>query len=512
MSDTPFVSVHWADEAAAAVASAGGEAVISTGISPSGEIHIGNMREVLTADAVYRALRDRGTAARFNYVCDNFDPLRRVYPFLDPAVYAPMVGRPLSEIPCPCGTHASYGDHFLEPFLEALHALRVEVEVERADVMYKSGRMNPFIVAALEGRDRIASILRESTGKEVESSWSPFSPLCPACGRITSAPLTGFSSVRETVDYRCECGAAGTIPMAGGGKLVWRIDWPARWKLLGVTVEPFGKDHATRGGSYDTGMRIAREVFGSEPPYPIPYEWIRLKGAGDMSSSKGNVLSIGDALRLVPPEVLRYLVLREKPQKTIAFDPGVALLQLVDEVDDAAAAGRDERSLQLSQAGGFRPVGVPYKHLVVVAQAAGFDLGRVMAILERTGYHGADREAVGKRMEYARRWLAGHAPEDLRFELRASLPAEAGALSEVQRQFLAKLAGAIEEGMDGEAIHASIYGIAGEFRDAKPAELFQSIYISLLGKPRGPRAGWFVSLLGASFCAQRFREAAGGSS
>ena len=116
-------AVHWADEVAGRVLASGREPVLSTGISPSGEIHIGNLREVLTADAIYRALLDRGARPRFNYVCDNFDPLRRVYPFLDPQVYASLVGRPLSEIPCPDGRHASYGDHFLEPFLDSLRTL-----------------------------------------------------------------------------------------------------------------------------------------------------------------------------------------------------------------------------------------------------------------------------------------------------------------------------------------------------------------------------------------------------
>ncbi len=500
---------HWADEVAAEVAASGRPPVLSTGISPSGEIHVGNMREVLTADAVFRALRDLGVTARFNYVCDNFDPLRKVSPFLDPAVYTAEVGKPLSRIPCPCGKHSSYGDHFLEPFLETLKALHVEVELERADLMYESGRMNPYIVAALEGRETIAAILHDMTGKEVEATWWPFNPLCPACGRISAARVTGFSAADETVDYECACGSKGTVPMAGGGKLVWRIDWPARWSLLGVTVEPFGKDHATRGGSYDTGVRIVREVFHGEPPHPIPYEWIALRGAGDMSSSKGNVLSIGDALRLVPPEVLRYLVLREKPQRTITFDPGLPLLQLVDEVDDATAAGRDERALRLSQAAGFRPVGVPFKHLVVVAQAAGFDLGRVMSTLERTGHRGLDADAVRERMEYARRWLATYAPDDLKFEVRQSLPAEAAGLSETQRRALGALARELKEDMDGEAVHALIHRLAKEMAGIKASELFQAIYISLLGKPRGPRAGWFVSVLGPAFCARRFREAAG---
>ena len=278
--------------------------------------------------------------------------------------------------------------------------------------------------------------------------------------------------------------------------------------MLGVTVEPFGKDHATRGGSYDTGVRIVREVFSGEPPFPIPYEWIALRGQGDMSSSKGNVLSIARALEMAPPEALRYLVLRERPQRTIVFDPGLPLLQLVDEVDDAQAAGRDERSLALSRAAGFDPVGVPFKHLVVVAQAARFDLDAMLAILARTGYPGLDRGAVAARLSFARQWLENFAPEDLKFEVKETLHPEAAGLTAPQRTFLALLAASLDPGQDGEAIHALVYSLAREVPGAKPAELFQAIYLALLGKPRGPRAGWFVAALGAVFCAARFRAAA----
>lgn len=504
--------MHWADEIVDALAARRPPHVVSTGISPSGEIHVGNMREVITADAVFRVLRERGTEARLNYVADNLDPLRRVYPFLDRERYEPLVGRPLARIPCPCGRHDSYGDHFLEPFLAALKELRVEVEVERADRMYSSGRMTPYVVRALEARDRIAEILRELTGKEVAAEWSPFNPLCPDCGRMTAARVVGFSASDATVDYRCACGSSGTIPIAGGGKLNWRVDWPARWSLLGVTVEPFGKDHSTRGGSYDTGMRIVREVFEGEPPFPVPYEWIRLKGQGDMSGSRGNVLSISRMLEVVPPDVLRYLVLREKPQRTIEFDPGLPLLQLVDELDDAAAAGRNPRARELSRAGEFEAVGIPFKHLVVVAQTAGFDTERVMQLLAREGHGDVRRSAVAGRLNYARRWLETFAPDDLKFEVQPALPDAARGLSAVQRRFLSELAARLEPGMDGPAVHDTIYAIAGSLAPAKPAELFGAIYLALLGKARGPRAGWFISILGAEFCARRFGEAAAAGS
>jgi lysyl-tRNA synthetase class 1 len=297
--------------------------------------------------------------------------------------------------------------------------------------------------------------------------------------------------------------------MAGGGKLTWRVDWPARWMALGVTVEPFGKDHATRGGSYDTGARIVREVFGGEPPHPIPYEWVQLRGQGDMSSSKGNVLSIHRMLDVVPPEVLRYFVMRERPQRRLTFDPGPALLRLVDEVDDAAAR-HDERALALSLAGGFAPVGVPFGHVVVVGQVARFDVDRALEILRRTGYPDVSRQALERRLPYARAWLAEFAPEEHKFEVRPELPAEARTLGPAQRWFLAALADRLDEGMGPEAIHAAVYELAGaeEVAGAKPAELFQAIYLALLGKPRGPRAGWFLALLGPELTVRRFREAA----
>ncbi len=498
---------HWADEIADRLSEASGHQEISTGISPSGSIHIGNLREVMTADVIYRVLKERRMDVGFHYVADNFDPLRKVYPFLDAKVYQPLVGRPLSEIPCPCGAHPNYGEHFLEPFLATLKELRIEVQVHRGDGMYKSGTMTPAIVAALKGRDAIAAILHEMTGKQIEPEWSPFDPLCPACGRITDTEVRGFSERDKTVDYRCGCGSKGTVPMAGGGKLTWRVDWPARWKVLGVTIEPFGKDHATAGGSYDTGRRIVREVFNYEPPFPITYEWISLKGQGDMSSSKGNVISIDRMLKVVPPEVLRYLIVRTPPQRTIAFDPGLPLLSLVDEYDDVEAAGRDLRALALCRASDYKPVGVPFKHLVNVVQMANFDFNQVKEILKRGGYPVEHEEALRDRSDYARRWLEEFAPPDMKFTLKPSLPPEVSGLTGLQRQFLAAAADRLRRGMNAEEIHQSVYALAGEMAPLKPAEAFQAIYLALLGTFRGPRVGWFLAFLDHEFVVNRLREA-----
>lgn len=106
MADT----IHWADVIAEDVLKKNGKHLVATGITPSGNIHIGNMREVVTADAVYRALVDKGANADFIYIADNYDPLRKVYPFL-PESYVEHVGKPISEIPCPCGNCANYAEH-----------------------------------------------------------------------------------------------------------------------------------------------------------------------------------------------------------------------------------------------------------------------------------------------------------------------------------------------------------------------------------------------------------------
>jgi lysyl-tRNA synthetase, class I len=498
---------HWADEIAEEILKNPGVHEISTGISPSGEIHIGNLREVITADVVHRALKERGAEVVLDYVADNFDPLRKVYPFLDATVYEKQIGKPLSEFPCPCGKHASYADHFLEPFLSSLERMGIHVKVYYADRMYKSGMLVPQILQALAGRDAIARILEECTGRKVEPEWSPFNPICQSCGRMTETLVAGYSEKAETVDYTCRCGGKGTVSMRGGGKLTWRVDWPARWARIPVTIEPFGKDHATKGGSYDTGARICREVFKAPPPFPVTYEWISFKGKGELKKSKGNILSVHRMLEVVPPEVLRYLVVKTRPMRSIAFDPGLPLLSLVDEFDDAASKARDPRALALSGGDHFTPVGVPFRHLVNVVQMADFDLEQAVVILRRNGYAVENPAALKERAGYAIRWLREFAPPEVKFSLQRTLPAGARDLSPVQQRFLARLAEALGEGKTGEEIHALIYDLAKQVGLEPATAAFEAIYLAFLGQAKGPRAGWFLAFLERGFVVKRLKEA-----
>lgn len=520
---------HWADVVAEDVLEKGNKHLVATGITPSGHIHIGNMREVVTADAAFRALLGKDAEAELIYIADTYDPLRKVYPFL-PESYAEHVGKPLSEVPCPCGGCKSYAEHFLAPFLEGLERLGIHPKVYRADELYKEGAYTESIKTALVKRDEIAKILKEVSGKDVAPEWSPFNPICNECGKINTTTVTGFNPEAETVEYSCSCGDSGTVSMIGGGKLTWRVDWPARWKILGVTVEPFGKDHASRGGSYDTGKRIVREIFEHEPPHPIVYEWIMLGKKGAMSSSTGVVVSISDMLKVVPPEVLRYLIIRTKPEKHIQFDPALPLLNLVDAFERLHASENiselDKTVLELSHASGLCHTDIPFKHMTTIYQVAGGDFELIMKIVERAGYDTKNEKCIRELVANVGNWLDMYAPDMAKFSVKETVPVQSATLSDLQRAFLSSVSEVLAESgeMTGEDYHNLVYtakdagsplstkiaeslGVEASELEVNPKEMFTAVYISVLGQQSGPKAGWFLSSLEKDFLVERFKQA-----
>ncbi|MBU3902569.1 MAG: lysine--tRNA ligase, partial [Candidatus Thermoplasmatota archaeon] len=197
--------MHWADVIANNLKKKSGEHIIATGITPSGPIHVGNMREVLTGDAVLRALKNAGANAKLLYVGDTFDQLRKVYPFLSKE-YEEYVGMPLSEIRCPCGSHKSYAEHFLLPLLNALDALGVEHETLLTHEMYKKGMYSESIKTVLESREKIKTILEEVSKRKLPKDWFPYNPKCSKCKKFKT-----ISTKYEYpyVHYKCECGNEG---------------------------------------------------------------------------------------------------------------------------------------------------------------------------------------------------------------------------------------------------------------------------------------------------------------
>ncbi len=491
--------MHWADVIASELMKRAEKHRIATGISPSGHIHLGNLREMITADAIRRALVDAGGEASIVYISDDFDPLRKKYPFL-PDEYEGYVGMPLCKIPDPEGCHDSYSEHFIQPFLESLEILGIPFEFKSAYEMYSKGVYEDKIRESLRRKEEIARIIAEVTGRELEKDWYPFMPLCESCGRISSAKVTGFDD--GGIYYTCECGHSGKASYRGGGKLTWRVDWAARWEILGITCEPFGKDHAAAGGSYDTGKRIAKEIFNYEPPYPVPYEWVHLKGVGAMKSSKGIVIPVREMVEILPPEIVRYILIRVKPERHIEFDPGIGLLDVIEEFEERIK--ERDRSVELSLVGDVVYSDIPFRHLVVVGQIAKWDLEGVLEILKRTGYKIDEvaRKDVERRLKYARNWLEKYAPDRIKFEISDSVLVE---FSEDEKEFLRVYAEKLHEAMNPEQIHSLVYEVSKEI-GIKPAKAFQAIYKAILNKTYGPRAGYFIKSLGIEWVRERFRQ------
>lgn len=522
---------HWADvEAANLLEHHQGRQVFATAITPSGPIHVGNMREVLTSEAIFRATRDAGHDCEFIYIADDADPLRKVYPFLHDA-YEVHVGKPLREIPCPdaegrptgCGAHDSYAAHFLEPFLSNLDELGIEPTVLSAYDMYHEGRYADLIRTSLERADEIRAIIERISKRQLPKAWAPFNPQCPTCRRISDIRVTDVAP--PMISAECATCGAFTIDATtpGTGKLPWRIDWPARWVFLGVTFESSGKDHQAAGGSWQTGQAICRDVFGHAPPYGIMYEFLNLKGQGAMHSSSGLAVSAADVLRMTPPEVLRYLLMRQAPRKHIDFDPGLGVLNLVDEFDrfervfhgvedNPGTFTEVERTYELScprEVPDQLPNKVPYRHLVTVVQMAD-DVAGVEAILRRSGELTGDLDEhdaheLAERVAHVRYWIDHFAPDAVRFEVQPTLPAHD--FTDDDRAFLRDLVAALSAAeWTGQGIHDAVYEAKGE---RKPGEAFKALYQAILGQDRGPRAGFFLSSLERDWVLTRLGEAAG---
>lgn len=514
--------MHWADVIAADLIKKQKKHVLATGITPSGPIHIGNMREVLTTDAVYRSLIKQDAEADYIYIADDFDNLRKRYPYLDES-FEQYVGMPISEIPCPCGKHDSYADHYLNAFLQSLDEIGIHPIVYRASEMYKKGMYKEAIQTTLDHTNEIKEIIESISKRKLPKNWIPFNIICEQCKKITTATAKLYDY--PYIEYGCNCGYEGSVDIriGGVGKLPWRVDWPARWQMLKVTYEPFGKDHATTGGARQTGEKIVEEIFHFPAPAYTVYEFILLKGKGAMHSSKGTGLSAGQMLQMTPPEVLRFLIMKNQPNKHISFDPGFGLLSFVDEYDqfERMYFGEEEHikgakdvdvMYELSQPKQIPtklPTQIPYRHLVTLAQIQD-TWAEVKETLLRTKQlpetlSKEDEERLEQRLHHVSYWLETFAPDAVKFEVKKKLPSVT--LTKEQQQILSTIIKQADSiNWDAESIHNMIYDSVGK-ENIDPKLAFKTIYQVLLAQEKGPRIGYFLSNLEKEFVITRFKEA-----
>jgi lysyl-tRNA synthetase class 1 len=317
--------------------------VCASGISPSGPIHMGNLREVLTTHLVAEALRARGHDVVHLHSWDDYDRLRKLPAGVD-ASYEHWIGMPLARIPDPWGTAGSYAEHHMREFTDALAQLAVALHEVRQSERYPSGAYNAEIRRAMDARELVFDTLaaQQTSGRhdrpleERRREYFPFKAFCERCGRDDTQVI---AYVAETVTYRCRCGHEGTMRLADGarisGKLVWKVDWPMRWAHEGVAFEPAGEDHHAPTGSFTVGRTLVREVFAGEPPHSAVYSFVTLAGvAGKMSGSTGAAAVPAAALRVLEPAIVRWLYIRRLPSQSFAIDLSARGVQkLYDEWD-----------------------------------------------------------------------------------------------------------------------------------------------------------------------------------
>jgi len=490
-----------------------GEILIESGGSPSGTYHLGHMREPVICDAVMLEVRRRGREARHIYFSDDLDGLRKI-PVNVPADYDQYLGLPLCDVPAPDGSEVSYGDYFFAGFLQGIAALGVELEPLYSHQKYRSGFFTEAIERCLERLPKAKDALETIAGRQLDEHWSPVQIM--ENGRLKNRKFISIDKSAKTIQYQDVSGQPQAVRYdAGEVKLDWRLDWPGRWWLLNIQAEPFGRDHATKGGSYDTGVQIMKDIYEAEAPLPIPYDFINLFGDNKkMSASKGTGLAATDCAKVMPAEVMRYFILRSAPSKRLYFDPVGDVVKLVDEFAALAAntdrTESEEQLLYLCTRGiDHQTVSrVPFSHLVASYQAALKDYEQTLTVLRRTEYAKiVDKDAVIIKLElqFIDQWLEHWAPEEVKFSLKVTV--DPNDFTDQERQFMNDLAQSIEKApadADGVWFHDAIY----TFKDSSglaPKELFAILYRALIGAQRGPRAGWFLSALPREWLIKRLK-------
>jgi len=503
--------MHWSDVVAQRLSERGSKHIVSTGITPSGEFHIGHLREILTGDMISKAARNAGLDVEFVFIVDSADPLRKVYSFLDDS-YSQYIGHQLKRIPppneegCPdmerFAEGFSYADHFLEPFKQALEQIDVRPRFIDNFDSYASGKFAETARIACNNADKIREIIERVSNRELPEDWFPWNPI-DSNGSIDGIRITGWND--PIVSWIDSDGNEGFSDVTKGeGKLPWRIDWPAKWAWIGVTMEPFGKDHGAAGGSYDTGKEIV-ELFSQEAPIDLTYEWISLRGQGAMSSSSGNTIGPLEALSLVPPEILRYLIASTKPNKAIEFDTGMGLVNLADEFERTTA--RDfsieiekeglsrrqmvaiedaKRALELSLISPHEETSsVTFRHLAMLAQTKSRDED----VWNSIGMIGTIPQSMIDRLDRMRTWVQSrHFPEELRITILREPDSEAIALLDDDNMaLLPKLIESLRS-CDWEisSIQNSISSTAKGL-EMSPRHAYRALYLCIMGTERGPR-------------------------
>lgn len=522
----------------------------ASGASPSGPIHLGNLREFITPHFVAEEIRRRGVAVRHLHSWDDFDRFRKVPAGVDPS-WAEHVGRPLSAVPDPWACHDSWAEHFKAPLRDALAEMGIEMEEVSQTEQYRSGAYTEQVLHAIRNRHVIEEVLGKHRTKKVEPESDqeaealedsvadeddepagagdlarfPYKPYCRECGRDT-VEITAYDDDTTDLSYTCtSCGFAGVTNVATQheGKLVWKVDWPMRWAYEGVDFEPGGLDHSTPGSSYTVGKELVKRVFDFRAPSYVAYAFVGFAGVQKMSSSSGGVPTAADALKILEAPILRWLYVRRQPKQAFNIDFGAEVVRLYDEWDALGkkAANPDKRDAQVlaferassTASAGTLPtprVVVSFRLLSSVADVTAGSAELISRIVGEVGHEHASVADLEPRLDKAMAWTSEFVPAEDRTTVRESADTERlAALSEDEELWLRQLLDRMPDHLELESITGLIYGVPKLARglgiDDAPTDqvkqdqkdFFRLLYNLLVDADRGPRLPTLFMALGA---------------
>ncbi|MGW4545455.1 lysine--tRNA ligase [Streptomyces violaceorubidus] len=501
--------------------------VVASGLSPSGPIHLGNLREVMTPHLVADEVRRRGHQARHLISWDDYDRYRKVpagVPGVD-ETWAEHIGKPLTSVPAPKGSpHPNWAEHFKAAMVASLAEMGVEFDGISQTAQYTSGVYREQILHAMKHRRDIDAILdqyrtkkpakqpqksqkpvdeaeleaaegsgaaAEDDGSSGSAGYFPYKPYCGNCEKDLTT-VTAYDDDSTELTYACTaCGFSETVRLSefNRGKLVWKVDWPMRWAYEGVVFEPSGVDHSSPGSSFQVGGQIVG-IFGGTQPIGPMYAFVGISGMAKMSSSKGGVPTPADALQIMEPQLLRWLYARRRPNQSfkIAFDQEIQ--RLYDEWDRLDAKVADGSALPADAAAHARavrtaagelpktPRPLPYRTLASVADITAGHEDQALRILGELDPANpiASLEEARPRYDKAEAWINTHVPADQRTIVRQEPDAELlKSLDEPSRQSLRLLLDGLADHWSLDGLTHHVYGVpkvqAGFPADATPKEL-----------------------------------------
>ncbi len=510
---------HWADQTAEKIIRERGDLDVYTcasGITPSGTVHIGNFREIISVDLVVRALRARGKKVRFIYSWDDYDVFRKV-PVNMPGqeILEKHLRYPITMVPDPFGRDASYARHHEVDVESTLPIVGIHPEFLYQSERYKAHLYDEGMKTALNNKEKIKDCLNRYRDDEhkirPEEEYWPVSVFCDKCNKDTTT-IEGWDG-DWGLSYSCECGNTEKVDLrkAKGVKLGWRVDWPMRWCHEHTVFEPAGKDHHSQGGSFDTARLVSKEIYNWDAPVSFRYDFIGLKGTpGKMSSSKGTVIDLRELLRVYQPELARYLFASTRPNTEFVISFDLDVIKIYEDYDktERIACGlekakndetyaKERRIYELSQVGEIPSCvsyQIPFRHLCNLLQTNDGNVDAVIASLPDVKSEQLER--LQNRANCAWFWITECAPDDFRFALRKdgsaadiSGPALA-AVKKIRDEVLPKMDGVDEKGL-GELV----YAVAADCGIESKA-LFNATYQALIGKDQGPRLASFMKIIG----------------